>query len=351
MRHALALALASALVSAAPRPAHDRRQDSPPSTAAYASSLQASDTSVATEVYAFSSLSASLVSLSDAMASATDLSSQSSVSESSPTASPTSQATSSAAPSDAGVTYGNYSGSAFTASGSAEASSSTPAPSSFSFNGSIVPVTATVDPVKGVSDLLRIIDSKLIMHYGKDPDGPAFSIETGPAQPVRGGKGGTSSSCSMRIRYSLSKLISQQPPSRVQRMRRSTSRIRISWVSRAPPLFGNMIYMLPAPPSTDFGFIGSAKWSMSLGPMRLLSGGWVRQEDETVMPLADGAFCSCICGTGFMFALTVSNGVSAPQRWQALSVSICASSQHPETMLTTRPSPPRARRDPRAPLA
>ncbi|KAL1724221.1 RmlC-like cupin domain-containing protein [Schizophyllum commune] len=42
-----------------------------------------------------------------------------------------------------------------------------------------------------------------------------------------------------------------------------------------------------APPSTDFGNVGAAKWSLSLSPMRLLSGGWVRQADETVMPLAD----------------------------------------------------------------
>ncbi|TRM64735.1 hypothetical protein BD626DRAFT_362008, partial [Schizophyllum amplum] len=42
-----------------------------------------------------------------------------------------------------------------------------------------------------------------------------------------------------------------------------------------------------APPSTDFGSVGAAKWSLSLSPMRLLSGGWVHQEDETVMPLAD----------------------------------------------------------------
>ncbi|KAL1732359.1 RmlC-like cupin domain-containing protein [Schizophyllum commune] len=230
MRHALALALASALVSAAPRPAHDRRQDSPPSTAT--SSLQASETSVASEADASSSLSASLISLSDAMASATDLSSQSSVSESSPTASPPSQAASFAAPSDAGITYGNYPGSTSAASGSTDASSPTPSPSSSGFNGSIVPVTATVDPVKG------------------DPDGPAFSIETGPAQPVRGGKGAPFSG-------PTNEKIDQQNPDFL------------------------------APPSTDFGFIGSAKWSMSLGPMRLLAGGWVRQEDETVMPLAD----------------------------------------------------------------
>ncbi|KAI4521611.1 Bicupin, oxalate decarboxylase/oxidase [Schizophyllum commune Loenen D] len=227
MRHALALALASALVSAAPRPAHNRRQDS---TAAF--SLQASGTSVATEVDASSSLSASLFSLSDTLGSATDLASQSSVSESSPTASPTSQAASSAAPSDAGLTYGNYSGSASAVSASADVSSPTPSPSSSGFNGSIVPVTATVDPVKG------------------DPDGPAFSIETGPAQPVRGGKGAP-------FWGPTNEKIDQQNPDFL------------------------------APPSTDFGFIGSAKWSMSLGPMRLLAGGWVRQEDETVMPLAD----------------------------------------------------------------
>ncbi|KAL1708223.1 RmlC-like cupin domain-containing protein [Schizophyllum commune] len=230
MRHALALALVSALVSAAPRPAHNRRRDSPSSTAT--SSLQASDTSVATEIDASSSLSASLVSLSDALASATDLSSQSFVSESSPTASPPSQAASSAAPSDAGVTYGNYSVSSSTASGSADASSPTLTPSSSGFNGSIVPVTATVEPVKG------------------DPDGPAFSIETGPAQPLRGLKGAPFSG-------PTNEKIDQQNPDFL------------------------------APPSTDFGFIGSAKWSMSLGPMRLLAGGWVRQEDETVMPLAD----------------------------------------------------------------
>ncbi|TRM56528.1 RmlC-like cupin domain-containing protein [Schizophyllum amplum] len=44
---------------------------------------------------------------------------------------------------------------------------------------------------------------------------------------------------------------------------------------------------LLAPPSTDFGSVGSGKWSLSLSPMRLLSGGWVRYEDELVMPLGD----------------------------------------------------------------
>ncbi|KAL1739233.1 RmlC-like cupin domain-containing protein, partial [Schizophyllum fasciatum] len=44
---------------------------------------------------------------------------------------------------------------------------------------------------------------------------------------------------------------------------------------------------LLAAPSTDFGSVGSGKWSLSLSPTRLLTGGWVRYEDELVMPLGD----------------------------------------------------------------
>ncbi|KAI5892737.1 Bicupin, oxalate decarboxylase/oxidase [Schizophyllum commune H4-8] len=228
MRYALALALASALVSAAPRPAHHQRQDTPSS--ATASSFQASDSLVASDTAA--SFSASLASLSDAVVSGSVTSASFSVPpyavEVSPTEGQPSAAASSAAPSAASVTYGNYSGSA----SSVYTSSTTPAPSSSGLNSSIIPVTATVDPVKG------------------DPDGPAFSIETGPAQPVKSGKGAP-------FAGPTNEKIDQQNPDFL------------------------------APPSTDFGFIGSAKWSMSLGPMRLLAGGWVRQEDETVMPLAD----------------------------------------------------------------
>ena len=47
---------------------------------------------------------------------------------------------------------------------------------------------------------------------------------------------------------------------------------------------------LAAPPNTDFGSVGSGKWSLSLSPTRLLTGGWVRYEDELVMPLGDGKY-------------------------------------------------------------
>ncbi|TDL25564.1 oxalate decarboxylase [Rickenella mellea] len=41
-----------------------------------------------------------------------------------------------------------------------------------------------------------------------------------------------------------------------------------------------------APPTTDAGSIGNAKWSFSLSHNRLLAGGWARQQNVALMPLA-----------------------------------------------------------------
>ncbi|KAF5359108.1 hypothetical protein D9756_002967 [Leucocoprinus leucothites] len=43
---------------------------------------------------------------------------------------------------------------------------------------------------------------------------------------------------------------------------------------------------LLAPPSTDHGSLGNAKWPFSLSHNRLQTGGWARQENANVMPLA-----------------------------------------------------------------
>ncbi|KAJ3571984.1 hypothetical protein NP233_g3395 [Leucocoprinus birnbaumii] len=43
---------------------------------------------------------------------------------------------------------------------------------------------------------------------------------------------------------------------------------------------------LLAPPTTDHGSVGNAKWPFSLSHNRLQSGGWARQENVGVMPLA-----------------------------------------------------------------
>ncbi|KAF9007406.1 oxalate decarboxylase [Cyathus striatus] len=41
-----------------------------------------------------------------------------------------------------------------------------------------------------------------------------------------------------------------------------------------------------APPSTDHGSLGNAKWAFSLSHNRLQTGGWARQENVNVMPMA-----------------------------------------------------------------
>ncbi|EPQ54172.1 oxalate decarboxylase [Gloeophyllum trabeum ATCC 11539] len=41
-----------------------------------------------------------------------------------------------------------------------------------------------------------------------------------------------------------------------------------------------------APPSTDAGTIGQAKWPMGLSHNRLQTGGWARQQNEAVLPMA-----------------------------------------------------------------
>ncbi|THG94982.1 hypothetical protein EW026_g6588 [Hermanssonia centrifuga] len=43
---------------------------------------------------------------------------------------------------------------------------------------------------------------------------------------------------------------------------------------------------LLAPPSTDSGSVGNAKWPFSLSHNRLQTGGWARQQNEDVMPMA-----------------------------------------------------------------
>ncbi|KAH8112405.1 oxalate decarboxylase [Phellopilus nigrolimitatus] len=43
---------------------------------------------------------------------------------------------------------------------------------------------------------------------------------------------------------------------------------------------------LVAPPSTDSGSVGNAKWSFSLSHNRIQTGGWARQQNLDVMPLA-----------------------------------------------------------------
>lgn len=45
---------------------------------------------------------------------------------------------------------------------------------------------------------------------------------------------------------------------------------------------------LLAPPTTDAGTVGNAKWPMSLSHNRLQTGGWARQQNAAVMPLATG---------------------------------------------------------------
>ncbi|KXN82984.1 Oxalate decarboxylase OxdC [Leucoagaricus sp. SymC.cos] len=42
-----------------------------------------------------------------------------------------------------------------------------------------------------------------------------------------------------------------------------------------------------APPATDHGSLGNAKWPFSLSHNRLQTGGWARQENTAVMPLAE----------------------------------------------------------------
>ncbi|GJE85600.1 oxalate decarboxylase family bicupin [Phanerochaete sordida] len=43
---------------------------------------------------------------------------------------------------------------------------------------------------------------------------------------------------------------------------------------------------LLAPPSTDAGTVGNVKWPFSLSPNRLQTGGWARQQNVNVMPIA-----------------------------------------------------------------
>ncbi|THG96263.1 hypothetical protein EW026_g5538 [Hermanssonia centrifuga] len=43
---------------------------------------------------------------------------------------------------------------------------------------------------------------------------------------------------------------------------------------------------LLAPPTTDAGTVGNAKWPMSLSHNRIQTGGWARQQNEAVMPMA-----------------------------------------------------------------
>ncbi|KAF9020544.1 oxalate decarboxylase [Hymenopellis radicata] len=43
---------------------------------------------------------------------------------------------------------------------------------------------------------------------------------------------------------------------------------------------------LLAPPTTDNGFVGNAKWPFAQSKQRLQTGGWARQENDVVMPLA-----------------------------------------------------------------
>ncbi|THG98782.1 hypothetical protein EW026_g3469 [Hermanssonia centrifuga] len=45
---------------------------------------------------------------------------------------------------------------------------------------------------------------------------------------------------------------------------------------------------LLAPPTTDAGTVGQAKWPMSLSANRLQTGGWARQQNSDVMPMATG---------------------------------------------------------------
>ncbi|KAI4520692.1 Bicupin, oxalate decarboxylase/oxidase [Schizophyllum commune Loenen D] len=123
--------------------------------------------------------------------------------------------------------------SAFAAAPSASIASSSAAPSGSA--DSVTPVSATVAPVATAAN-----------GVAWDPLGAS----TDEAQPVRGGIGAPFAGPS-------NELLDHQNPDFL------------------------------APPSTDFGNVGAAKWSLSLSPMRLLSGGWVRQADETVMPLAD----------------------------------------------------------------
>ncbi|EEB96783.1 hypothetical protein MPER_04022, partial [Moniliophthora perniciosa FA553] len=43
---------------------------------------------------------------------------------------------------------------------------------------------------------------------------------------------------------------------------------------------------LLAPPTTDNGQIGNAKWPFSLSPNRLQTGGWARQQNAQLLPIA-----------------------------------------------------------------
>ncbi|THG93743.1 hypothetical protein EW026_g7578 [Hermanssonia centrifuga] len=45
---------------------------------------------------------------------------------------------------------------------------------------------------------------------------------------------------------------------------------------------------LLAPPTTDAGTVGNAKWPMSLSHNRMQTGGWARQQNDAVMPMATG---------------------------------------------------------------
>nr|AAF13275.1 oxalate decarboxylase [Flammulina velutipes]AAO89278.1 oxalate decarboxylase [Flammulina sp. IJF 140502] len=49
---------------------------------------------------------------------------------------------------------------------------------------------------------------------------------------------------------------------------------------------------LLAPPTTDHGFVGNAKWPFSFSKQRLQTGGWARQQNEVVLPLATNLACT-----------------------------------------------------------
>ncbi|KAI5825816.1 Bicupin, oxalate decarboxylase/oxidase [Schizophyllum commune Tattone D] len=116
----------------------------------------------------------------------------------------------------------------------AVSSSASPSASAVEEEGSITPVSVTVDPVPTAANDVEW-----------DPYGPETTVE-----PVRGALGAPFSG-------PTNPEIDFQNPD------------------------------LLAPPNTDFGSVGSGKWSLSLSPTRLLTGGWVRYEDELVMPLGD----------------------------------------------------------------
>uniref|UniRef100_D8Q472 Cupin type-1 domain-containing protein n=1 Tax=Schizophyllum commune (strain H4-8 / FGSC 9210) TaxID=578458 RepID=D8Q472_SCHCM len=140
----------------------------------------------------------------------------------------------SAAPSSASASASAASASPSLTLSASVSSSASPSASALEEDGSITPVSVTVDPVPTAANDVEW-----------DPYGPETTVE-----PVRGGLGAPFSG-------PTNPEIDFQNPD------------------------------LLAPPNTDFGSVGSGKWSLSLSPTRLLTGGWVRYEDELVMPLGD----------------------------------------------------------------